>query len=82
MKEQRIEKITITIDADKLDDTIASDLSTMLRNSPGTTTVYVQIHEPGEKAHIMLKSKSVSVNLKHELTQYIESCEGMNYHIN
>ena len=82
VKEQRIEKITITIDADKLDDTIASDLSTMLRNSPGTTTVYVQIHEPGEKAHIMLRSKSVSVNLKHELTQYIESCEGMNYHIN
>ncbi len=82
VKEQRIERITITIDADKFDDTTASDLATLLRDSPGTTAVYVQIHEPGEKTHVMLRSKSVSVNLKHELTQFIDSNEGMNYHIN
>ena len=82
VKEQRIERITITIDADKFDDTTASDLATLLRDSPGTTAVFVQIHEPGEKTHVMLRSKSVSVNLKHELTQFIDSNEGMNYHIN
>ena len=82
VKEQRIERITITIDADKFYDTTASDLATLLRDSPGTTAVFVQIHEPGEKTHVMLRSKSVSVNLKHELTQFIDSNEGMNYHIN
>ncbi|MBR5688494.1 MAG: DNA polymerase III subunit alpha [Prevotella sp.] len=82
VKENCIEKITITIDADKLDETAASDLSTLLRENPGQTSLFIQLHEPGEHSHVMLRSREVMVNVKRDLTQFIEANEGMSYHIN
>jgi DNA polymerase-3 subunit alpha len=82
VKEKSIDKITITIDADKLDETTASDLSTLLRDNPGQTSLFIQIHEPGEHSHVMLRSREVMVNVKRDLTQFIEANEGLSYHIN
>ncbi|MGP1480538.1 MAG: DNA polymerase III subunit alpha [Hoylesella enoeca] len=82
VKDQRIEKFTITMDTTSVDETIVNDISTMLRDSPGNTQLYFQIHDVGNNSHVLLRSKMGSISLKHKLVTYIEANPGMSYHVN
>ena len=82
VKDQRIEKFTITMDTTSVDETIVNDISTMLRDSPGKTQLYFQIHDVGNNSHVLLRSKMGPISLKHKLVTYIEANPGMSYHVN
>ena len=82
MKEQRIEKITITIDSDSLDDTLVTDLATLIEDSPGNTQLYIQILDTETKRPITLRSRNRSINIQRDLINFIHSNEGMSYKIN
>nr|WP_315347152.1 DNA polymerase III subunit alpha [Hoylesella enoeca] len=82
VKDQRIEKFTITMDTTSVDETIVNDISTMLRDSPGNTQLYFQIHDVGNNSHVLLRSKMGPISLKHKLVTYIEVNPGMSYHVN
>lgn len=82
VKDQRIEKFTITMDTTSVDETIVNDISTMLRDSPGNTQLYFQIHDVGNNSHVLLRSKMGPISLKHKLMTYIEANPGMSYHVN
>ena len=82
VKDQRIEKFTITMDTTSVDETIVNDISTMLRDSPGNTQLYFQIHDVGNNSHVLLRSKMGPISLKHKLVTYIEANPGMSYHVN
>lgn len=82
VKDQRIEKFTITMDTTSVDETIVNDISTMLRDSPGKTQLYFQIHDVGNNSHVLLRSKMGPISLKHKLVTYIEVNPGMSYHVN
>ena len=82
VKQKDIERLIITIDASAVNDTIVSDLATLLKDSPGNTALFVQLHQVGEGVPVMLRSKSVGVKVNGEMLNFIEQCEGMSYHIN
>ena len=82
VKEQDIEKITITIDSDSLDDTLVTDLTTLIEDSPGKTQLYIQILDTETKRPITLRSRNRSINIQRDLINFIHSTEGMNYKIN
>ena len=82
VKEQRIEKITITIDSDSLDDTLVTDLATLIEDSPGNTQLYIQILDTETKRPITLRSRNRSINIQRDLINFIHSNEGMSYKIN
>ena len=82
VKDQRIEKFTITMDTTSVDETIVNDISTMLRDSPGNTQLYFQIHDVGNNSHVLLRSKMGPISLKHKLMTYIEANPGISYHVN
>ncbi|WP_311442422.1 DNA polymerase III subunit alpha [Hoylesella enoeca] len=82
VKDQRIEKFTITMDTTSVDETIVNDISTMLRDSSGNTQLYFQIHDVGNNSHVLLRSKMGPISLKHKLVTYIEANPGMSYHVN
>jgi DNA polymerase-3 subunit alpha len=82
VKEQRIEKITITIDSDSLDDTLVTDLATLIEESPGNTQLYIQILDTETKRPITLRSRNRSINIQRDLINFIHSNEGMSYKIN
>ena len=81
VKEKDIHRLTISFDRNTLDETAAGDLITLIEENEGKTELYFQIVDHEHSSNIELRSdKSVNVNLK--LIEFIESVEGMDYHIN
>ena len=82
VKEQRIDRITITMNADTVDEGMVTDLSTLIRSHPGKTDLFIQVYAGVEHQHVMLRSKSVQVDPHQSLLDYLEQQENMSYHIN
>lgn len=82
VKDQRIEKFTITMDSTSIDETVVDDISTMLRNSPGSTQLYFQINDVTSNSYVLLRSKMGSISLKHKFMAYIEANPEMSYYVN
>lgn len=82
VKDQRIEKFTITMDSTSIDETVVNDISTMLRNSPGSTQLYFQINDVTSNSYVLLRSKMGPISLKHKFMAYIEANPEMSYHVN
>ena len=89
VKERGIERITICLRADKIDDTVVNDLTTLItpalvkpkRNEP-STQIYIQIVDPQTNRPITLHSRGLAINIQRDLIQYIEGRDDMTYHIN
>lgn len=82
VKDTQIEKITISLDADKLDDTTVSDLVTIIKDAPGTTQLFFQVRETSNSKPFMLRSRKEKVDISKELIAYIKSSEALDYKIN
>lgn len=82
VKDQRIEKFTIIIDSDAVDDTVATDLITMISDSPGKTQLYLQIHDVSTNTNVLLRSTRRTIDLKPNLIAYIEANPKMSYQVN
>ncbi len=84
VKEKYIEKITITLESDIIDETVVNDLRTMVERSPkeSNTQLFIQIHDVESNNFIMLRAQERTVNVDKNLVQYIEANPKMSYHIN
>ena len=82
VKEERIEKLTINLKADKVDAATVSDLTSMVSDNPGTTQLFFQIVNAENNRPVTLRSRLKGINVNRELIQYIETNEDMEYHIN
>jgi DNA polymerase-3 subunit alpha len=65
-----------------LDDTLVTDLATLIEDSPGNTQLYIQILDTETKRPITLRSRNRSINIQRDLINFIHSNEGMSYKIN
>ena len=82
VKEKNIESITITLNADLLEEKDVDDLGEIVRESPGKTRLYFQLCDTLGKHHVLLVSQNRLVDVRHALIDYIDTHEGMEYKIN
>ncbi len=82
VKEKAIDRITISIAADQLDNLVAEELSEIIKKYPGTTKLYVQVHDPNNKNHVLLRSGKFTFDIRQSLISFIEQKEGLDYKIN
>ncbi|MBO4315332.1 MAG: DNA polymerase III subunit alpha [Prevotella sp.] len=82
VKDTQIERFTITMDSSAIDETIVSDISSMVSDKKGKTQLFFQIIDKEHNASIMLRSKDKLIDLDNELLSYIEAQEGMSYSVN
>ena len=82
VKEKNIESITITLNADLLEEKDVDDLGEIVRESPGKTRLYFQLCDTQGKHHVLLVSQNRLVDVRHALIDYIDTHEGMEYKIN
>lgn len=82
VKDTQIEKITISIEADKLDDTTVSDLVTIIKDAPGTTQLFFQVRETSNSKPFVLRSRKEKIDISKELISFIKGCEALDYKIN
>ena len=82
VKETQIKKITISVKSDSIDDTVVSDLTTMLKASPGNTELFFQILDSETQRPVTLHSRAGGIDIKRDLLSYIDANPGMDYKIN
>ena len=82
VKEKAIDRITISIASDMLDDQVVSELTELIDESPGNTQLFFQLHDSTGKRHVLLRSTSKSIDVKNTLISYIEQTPSLEYKIN
>ncbi|MBR4897452.1 MAG: DNA polymerase III subunit alpha [Prevotella sp.] len=84
VKDKAIDRITISINTDQnmLNDQIVAELSELVAESPGKTKLFFQLHDSTGKCHVLLRSKNMMVDVRHQLIDYIERTEALDYKIN
>ena len=81
-KDENIEKLTITFDADKIDDAMVTDLTTLLDEHRGSIQLYFQINNPEGGAPLMLRSRNRTIDVNRELLNYLDTNPAFEYRIN
>jgi DNA polymerase-3 subunit alpha len=86
LKERAIDRITISMNTDLLDKDIMSgvvaDLNEIIFSNPGKTQLFFQLRDSRGANHVLLRSKTCGVDVRHTLIDYIEKVDGLDYHIN
>ena len=82
VKEKYIEKVTVTIDADKIDENIATDISTIVSSHPGKVTLFFQLLDRTRNTAVMLRMSKQGIELTKDLIEYIDANENMSYSVN
>ena len=82
IKEKAVDRITISLVTDLLDDQIVADLSEIISSNPGKTKLFFQLRDSKGKNHVLLHSKNGGVDVRHTLIDYIEKHEMLDYQIN
>jgi DNA polymerase-3 subunit alpha len=82
IKERAIDRITISLTSDLLDDQVVEELGELIAAHPGKTKLFFQLHDLTGKNHVLLQSTTKMVDVKSELIQYIEHSPALDYKIN
>ena len=82
VKDKAIDRITIQMTTDMLNDEIVADLGQMISEYPGKTKLFFQLRDSLGKHHVLLRSKNCLVDVRHSLIDYIERTEALDYKIN
>ena len=82
VKEKSVDRITISLVSDLLDKQEVADLSQLISESPGKTKLFFQLRNSKGDKHVLLRSKNLTVDVRHTLIDFIDSHESMDYKIN
>lgn len=81
-KNEMLDKITITMDADGIDETTVTDLMTIVRANPGNTPLYLQLRNAEERRTVTLRSRNTKIDVKRSLLNFIRENPALEYYIN
>ena len=82
VKENRIDRFTINVESDAIDETMVSDLQTILENDEGKAQLFFQIHDVDSNTYLLMRAREHTVGVGHALIQYIEQHPKRSYQIN
>ena len=82
IKDSVIEKITIAMNVDALDDDTLLSLQCIIRDCPGNSDLYFLIADSDGQTHLNMHSRSTKVSVKKNLISFIESKPALSYKIN
>ena len=82
IKEKAIDRITISMVTDLLNDEIVADLTELVNENPGKTQLFFQLRDSNGSNHVLLRSRGGGVDVRHTLIDYIERHEMLDYKIN
>ena len=82
IKDKAIDRITISMLADEIDDRVVEELNEILRDSPGSTKLFISLHDAKGKNHVLLRSNNRTVDVKQGLIAFIEQTPALDYKIN
>ena len=81
-KDNRIERFTISINSDVINDVTVDDILSMITDTEGRTKLYINLHDEQSGANILLFARSQGIEVKKNLVDYITETQGMSYTVN
>ena len=82
IKDKAIDRITISLAADELNDQVVEELNEIICENPGQTKLYFSLRDARGKNHVLLVSRKRSVDVKRSLINFIEQTPALDYTIN
>jgi DNA polymerase-3 subunit alpha len=82
VKEKAIDRITIQLTTDLVDDGVVADLNEIICEHPGKTKLFFLLRDSQSRHHVLMRSQKHTVDIRHSLIDYIEQHEGLDYKIN
>ena len=82
VKDKAIDRITISLNSDLLDNQIVTELKELVSEHPGKTKLFFQLRDSTGRHHVLLRSQSNLIDVRHSLLDYIERTDALDYKIN
>ena len=82
VKDKAIDRITISLTTDLLNEQIVAELSELVAECPGKTKLFFQLRDSQGRHHVLLRSKKSMIDVRHQLIDYINQHEAIDYKIN
>jgi DNA polymerase III, alpha subunit len=82
IKDRKVQSITINANLHAIDVTLVAELSDLVRNSEGESSLNFHIIDPESGQYVTLSSRDSRINVTRELIHYIESHPALTYRIN
>ncbi len=82
VKDKAIDRITIQMDTDLLDDEVVTELNEIISEHPGQTKLFFQLRDSLGKHHVLLHAQNRLIDVRHQLIDYIEKTAALDYKIN
>ena len=82
VKDERIERFTINVPSRAIDETVVSDIMSIISDTPGRTELYFNINDEERHTNILLRSTLKRIEVGKELVEYVNSKNEMSYTVN
>ena len=82
IKEKAIDRITISLITDQVDEQTVAELGELIAEHPGNTNLFFQLRDSSGKHHVLLRSQSKRVDVKHQLIDFIDQHPALDYQVN
>ena len=82
VKDRVIEKLTIAAPLSAIDDQLILELSSLIKESPGTAELYFYVKDEDGQMYVSLMSRTMKISVRKELVNYLKSQPLLDYKIN
>jgi DNA polymerase-3 subunit alpha len=82
VKDKAIDRITIQLTTDVIDEKTVADLTELVSQNPGKTRLFFQLRDSQGKHHVLMESKNSFVDVHNTIIDFIEAAKGLDYKIN
>ena len=82
VKDNRIERFTIKVKSKDIDETVVSDIVSMVTDTPGRTELYFNVYDEETSTNVLLRAHAHGIEVKKDLVQYVTEKEVMSYTLN
>lgn len=82
VRDNGVDKLTIDMELDKVDETMVSDLVSVIEDSNGRTQLYFRVHDGSGLQPLNMYSVKCKVDVSHQLLMFIKSHDALSYSIN
>lgn len=82
VKDNIIEKITITLPIHEMNATMIQELSILTKNNPGNSLLYFEVIDGEKNMKVELFARSLKINIRKELIDYLEQNDNILFRVN